>query len=127
MPESPSQRPVPPVRTCVGCRQRAAKADLVRVVLDERGADREVVPDPRGRVPGRGAHLHPTPDCLQLALRRRAFSRALRAEAGFSSAPVEEYVRELAEQERASARAAPPVISREGTGAAAHEHSMTSR
>ena len=99
---SPPKRPVQPVRTCVGCRQRAAKADLVRVVLDERRADREVVPDPRGRLPGRGAYLHPTPDCLQLALRRRAFTRALRAEPGFSSAPVEEYVRELAEHQRAS-------------------------
>ena len=39
------QRPAQPVRTCVGCRQRAAKADLLRVVLDDRGAGREVVPD----------------------------------------------------------------------------------
>ena len=108
---SPSQRPASPVRTCVGCRQRAAKADLLRVVLDERGAGREVVPDPGGRLPGRGAHLHPTPDCLQLALRRRAFTRALRAEPGSSSAPVEHHVRELAE--RAPARAAPPVSDQE--------------
>ena len=122
----PPQRPAPPVRTCVGCRQRAAKADLLRVVLDDRGAGREVVPDPGGRLPGRGAHLHPTLDCLRQALRRRAFSRALRAEAGFSSAPVEDHVRELAEQQRASARAAPSVSDREETGAAAHEHSMSS-
>jgi predicted RNA-binding protein YlxR (DUF448 family) len=98
----PPQRPAQPVRTCVGCRQRAAKAHLLRVVLDDRGAGREVVPDPGGRLPGRGAHLHPTPDCLQQALRRRAFTRALRAEPGSSSAPVEKYVRELTEQERAS-------------------------
>lgn len=71
----------------------------MRIVLDDRGVDREVVPDPRGRVPGRGAHLHPNRDCLQQALRRRAFARALRAEPGFSSAPVEEYVQELAEHD----------------------------
>ena len=70
--------PAPPVRTCVGCRQRAAKADLLRVVVDDRGAGREVVPDPKGRAPGRGAHLHPTLECLELAERKRAFARALR-------------------------------------------------
>jgi predicted RNA-binding protein YlxR (DUF448 family) len=35
-------------------------------------------PDLRRRLPGRGAWLHPSPDCLDLALRRRAFARALR-------------------------------------------------
>ena len=41
-----------------------------------------VVPDPGGTAPGRGAHLHPTPDCFALAERRRAFARALRHDAG---------------------------------------------
>jgi predicted RNA-binding protein YlxR (DUF448 family) len=68
------------VRTCVGCRQRAATLELLRVVAAERGADLEVVPDPARRAAGRGAHLHPTPDCLALALRRRAFPRALRTQ-----------------------------------------------
>ena len=63
-----------PLRTCVGCREQAPKTDLLRVVVVE-GA---CVPDPRGRLPGRGAHLHPRLDCLTLALRRRAFPRALR-------------------------------------------------
>ncbi|NUP30199.1 MAG: YlxR family protein [Streptomycetaceae bacterium] len=66
--------PAGPVRTCVGCRARAAKTDLVRVVAVE-GA---CVPDPRGTMPGRGAHLHRDPDCLALAERRKAFPRALR-------------------------------------------------
>lgn len=56
-----------------------------------------VVPDPDGTAPGRGAHLHPTPECYDLAVRRKAFSRALRpprreAEAGLSSAPVRDYL-----------------------------------
>jgi hypothetical protein len=34
--------------------------------------------DGRRRLPGRGAWLHPSPDCLDLALRRRALTRALR-------------------------------------------------
>lgn len=37
-----------------------------------------VTPDPDGTSPGRGAHLHPTTACLELALRRKAFARALR-------------------------------------------------
>ena len=37
-----------------------------------------VVPDLRGRLPGRGASLHPSLSCLELAERRRAFPRAFR-------------------------------------------------
>ena len=85
------------MRTCVGCRRRTAKAELVRVVATDSGAGLVLVPDPRGRAPGRGAHVHPTRDCLELALRRRAFSRALRAPAGLGldSAQLEEYVRQV--------------------------------
>ncbi|WP_312032886.1 YlxR family protein [Actinomadura latina] len=63
-----------PVRTCAGCRVRTAKSDLLRLVVVE-GV---IVPDPRGRLPGRGAHLHPDLACLELAERRRAFPRAFR-------------------------------------------------
>jgi predicted RNA-binding protein YlxR (DUF448 family) len=59
---------------CVGCRERAAKSDLVRLVAVEGS----VVPDPRRRLPGRGASLHPDLACLELAERRRAFPRAFR-------------------------------------------------
>ncbi|WP_159773582.1 YlxR family protein [Streptomyces sp. HM190] len=64
-----------PERTCVGCRQRAARTDLLRVVATED----ECVPDHRGTLPGRGAYIHPALVCLDLAVRRRAFPRALRA------------------------------------------------
>ena len=72
--DSTAVRPPGPVRTCVGCRERAARADLLRVVVVE---DR-LVPDPRRRLPGRGASVHPDPHCVDLAVRRRAFPRALR-------------------------------------------------
>jgi predicted RNA-binding protein YlxR (DUF448 family) len=32
-------------------------------------------------MPGRGAWLHPTPECFELAVRRKAFGRALRLQA----------------------------------------------
>ncbi len=84
------------VRTCVGCRKRAAKEELLRVVAKDLGSGPEVVPDPNGHAPGRGAHLHPTPDCLELALRRRAFPKALRVPAGLGSKRLEAHVQELA-------------------------------
>lgn len=58
-----------------------------------------VVPDPDGTAPGRGAHLHPTTGCYDLAVRRKAFSRALRltpGAGGLSTAPVGDYVATLA-------------------------------
>jgi predicted RNA-binding protein YlxR (DUF448 family) len=90
----------PTVRTCVGCRQRAAKQELLRVVARDQGSGLEVVPDPAARAPGRGAHLHPTPECLELALRRRAFPRALRVEGRLASGAVEQFVRQLAQQQQ---------------------------
>jgi predicted RNA-binding protein YlxR (DUF448 family) len=77
-----------PVRTCVGCRVRAAKSDLLRVVVVE-GA---CVPDQRGWLPGRGAHLHPDPVCLDLAERRRAFPRALKVPGPLDLSALREYV-----------------------------------
>ena len=68
-----------PTRTCVGCRRTDSWSALLRVVAekDDAGAIR-LRPDPRHCLPGRGAWLHPTGDCLEQALRRRAFGRALR-------------------------------------------------
>ena len=67
-----------------GCRQKAAVTDLIRIVASDVGPPVTVVPDLRRSAAGRGAHLHPTSDCLELAVRRKAFGRALRI-----SAPVE--------------------------------------
>jgi predicted RNA-binding protein YlxR (DUF448 family) len=62
------------VRTCVGCRARAPRSALLRVV----SIDSMLVPDERATMPGRGAWVHETPACVDVALRRRAFVRALR-------------------------------------------------
>ena len=86
------------MRTCVGCRERAAKQDLLRVVASGTDAGLAVVPDPVGRALGRGAHLHPTPECLGLALRRRAFPRALRVKETLAIAPLQEYLHRQAQR-----------------------------
>lgn len=72
----------------MGCRERAVKSELLRIVVDEG----EVVPDPRGTLPGRGAYVHPVPVCLDLAVRRRAFPRAFKAKGPFDSAAVRRFV-----------------------------------
>ena len=87
--------PSRPVRTCIGCRERALKSELLRVVAGSDANGPAVVPDPDGTAHGRGAHLHPTTACYDLAERRRAFSRALRLESGLSSAPVRHHIDSL--------------------------------
>ena len=77
-----------PVRTCVGCKARVAKSSMLRLVVAGDG----IVPDPQARQPGRGAYLHLSLACFELAQRRRAFSRALRASGSPSTAPLASYL-----------------------------------
>ncbi|GAA4898382.1 YlxR family protein [Streptomyces coeruleoprunus] len=77
-----------PERTCVGCRERAAKSDLLRIVAVEG----DCAPDPRGTLPGRGAYVHPVLSCFDLAVRRRAFPRSLRVQGPLDTADVRRYV-----------------------------------
>lgn len=65
-----------PVRTCLGCRQRAPRSSLVRVVA----RSGEAVVDARASLPGRGAWVHPNPRCVSTAIERQAFRRALRVD-----------------------------------------------
>ena len=81
------------LRTCIGCRQKADATELIRIVVDT-AAPGVVRVDPRRELPGRGAHLHPTPACLEAASRKRAFARALRAGSPVHTAELERYVAE---------------------------------
>ncbi len=63
-----------PVRTCVACRARAPRSALVRVVV----RDGALVADEKAILAGRGAWVHDTDECVETAIRRRAFGRALR-------------------------------------------------
>jgi uncharacterized protein len=64
-----------PERACVGCRAKAPKRELVRIVRVRAGV---VEVDPSGSAPGRGAYVHPATSCVQAATRRGALARALR-------------------------------------------------
>jgi predicted RNA-binding protein YlxR (DUF448 family) len=72
-----------PERTCVGCRAKSEKRALIRVV---RGADGRISLDPTRRAAGRGAYVHPSRECVALALRKGAVARALRASLGAAEA-----------------------------------------
>jgi len=54
-----------------------------------------VLADPTGKAPGRGAYLHPSAECLELAVRRRAFARALRTDGGLDSTELQAFLRQL--------------------------------
>jgi predicted RNA-binding protein YlxR (DUF448 family) len=75
-------------RTCVGCKERAVKSSLLRLVA----AGDDIFPDPQARLPGRGAYLHLSLACFELARRRRVFPRALRAAGSLSLASLAEYL-----------------------------------
>ena len=76
----------------MGCRAKAAKPALLRVVGVWDQGTLSLVPDPAGRLPGRGASVHLDPRCVDLADKRRAFPRALRLAGPLDVTPVREHV-----------------------------------
>ena len=64
-----------PTRTCIGCRERSENSSLVRVIV----RDSVLEVDSSATAGGRGSWVHPTAQCVQVALTRKAFGRALRA------------------------------------------------
>ena len=66
-----------PQRQCMGCRERKAKRDMIRVV---RGTDGTVSLDFGGKMNGRGAYICPDPECLKKAIRSKALDRSLEVE-----------------------------------------------
>ena len=63
-----------PQRQCMGCRERKAKRDMIRVV---RGTDGVVSLDFGGKMNGRGAYICPNPECLKKAIRSKSLDRSL--------------------------------------------------
>ena len=63
-----------PQRQCMGCRERKAKREMIRVV---RCTDGTVTLDFSGKLNGRGAYVCPDPECLKKARKTRALERCL--------------------------------------------------
>jgi len=108
---------VGPVRTCIGCRKRELAVELLRVVAVGGNGLQAVTVDTARKLPGRGAWLHPTQACLDVAIRRRAFARALRITGSPDITAVREYF-ETSERSTTSVKR---------TGSEEHEHTVKSR
>ena len=66
-----------PERSCVACRTKCDKSDLLRIVRSPQGT---VALDLTGRAPGRGAYVCQSAACLQTALTTHKLARALRVD-----------------------------------------------
>lgn len=85
-------------RTCIATRTRLPEGRLLRMVARRDGDATRVVPDPRRRMPGRGAWITPTLEAWAVADKRRAFGRALKVSANADANPVREYLESLGAQ-----------------------------
>lgn len=73
------------MRMCVACRVREPQDRLIRVVV--RG--NQVVLDSSATAPGRGAYLHPDPECVGTAVLRRMLPKALKAQSDVNVTAVQ--------------------------------------
>jgi predicted RNA-binding protein YlxR (DUF448 family) len=107
-----------PVRTCVGCRKRELAVELLRVVAVPIGnGEYAVIVGTGASLPGRGAWLHPVPQCVQQAIRRQAFTKALRITGSPDTSAVVEHIETLGAPDSPGNR----------TGSKEHEHTVKSR
>ncbi|WP_082972794.1 MULTISPECIES: YlxR family protein [unclassified Mycobacterium] len=107
-----------PVRTCVGCRKRELAVELLRVVaVPDGNGEYAVIVDTGTSLPGRGAWLHPVPQCVEQAIRRRAFTRALRINRPPDTSALVEHLESLAALDLPGNR----------RGSKEHEHTVKSR
>ena len=83
-----------PQRQCMGCRERKAKKEMIRVV---RTTDGGVTLDFGGKLNGRGAYICPDPQCLAKAQKSKALERSLEV-----AIPQEVYDRLAKEMEGAN-------------------------
>ena len=82
VPSDASAQPEPPIRTCVGCRTRDERRNLLRIVSvqpasDEAGTPR-YLPDTAGTMPGRGAWIHPSEKCVAALQKKNGLARAFK-------------------------------------------------
>jgi predicted RNA-binding protein YlxR (DUF448 family) len=69
-----------PIRTCIGCRRKSTKWELIRLVRNELG---QVLVDESGKKPGRGAYVCSDFQCINLALTPKKLNKILKTDLGF--------------------------------------------
>ena len=61
-----------PQRTCIGCKEKKDKKDLIRIVKDKDG---NITLDRTGRANGRGAYICNNVECLEKAIKSKRLER----------------------------------------------------
>lgn len=64
-----------PIRTCLGCRKRLPKRELLRFVVPKEG---HIAVDTTGKKPGRGAYVCSRVECIEAAMHAKKLQRPLR-------------------------------------------------
>lgn len=62
-----------PQRTCIGCMAKKDKNELIRIVKNKQG---EIAVDKTGKLPGRGAYLCDSVECLEKAIKSKRLERS---------------------------------------------------
>ena len=65
-----------PIRTCIGCRGKFSKEDLLRFVRDAAGT---LQTDPTGKLPGRGAYVCQSQACINITFKSQRINTHLRS------------------------------------------------
>ena len=66
-----------PQRSCVVCRTKKDKNELIRIVKNQTN---EINIDESGKKPGKGAYICDSIECLEKGIKTKALSRALELE-----------------------------------------------
>ena len=61
-----------PQRTCIGCREKKDKKDLIRIVKNKEGI---ITLDRTGKANGRGAYICDNIQCLEKAIKTKTLER----------------------------------------------------
>jgi predicted RNA-binding protein YlxR (DUF448 family) len=98
---------------------------LLRVVVVSDHAGQGLVPDPYRRRPGRGAHLHHDLACLEQAVKRRAFVKALRVTGVLDTGALTAYLTQYENEQREQPTVERTTRTQQGR-TTRHEHTMNS-
>lgn len=64
-----------PQRMCIGCREMKDKKELIRIVKNK---ESQVSFDETGKLPGRGAYVCKSRECIDKACKNKGFERAFK-------------------------------------------------
>ena len=99
-----------PLRSCIACRAKLPKRELIRVVRTPEGT---LVMDPKGKRAGRGAYLCRKRQCCETALQPGRLSRALKSKVGATEvAALKASVSSLIEEASFESQTAPQGVAK---------------